>query len=253
MAVLELGAGCGLCGLAAGLAAAPTGATVTLSDFNPTVLANLHANACLNEPRLHKGGEEEACGAWEGQQLAALAAAAPAGGIFRLAHLDWDAEGVEGGLGAQGAEGEQQQPSGAVLLQATSHPPPPQPLPPSAPPFDLILGCDIVVSREDAARVARVCRQRLARCGLAILCVPPDSVRWGVGALEPALAANSLSFQVLPMQQCLLGAVYVGEEGQGGEEGLAARRQGLELAEEATVACGYEDRLRLYLIRHSAS
>jgi predicted nicotinamide N-methyase len=245
--VLELGAGVGLVGLAAGIFALPPfcggacacargagggggggQAEVLLTDFNPAVLQNLRHNAALNEPALHTGAAGAAAGAagggaggdeWGAARLCALAPHARAP-LFSVQPFDWAAE--DAGDGA---------PLGGVA------------------PFNLILGSDIICSDEDAALVAGVLRRRLAPrgAGVAVICSPPPFNRWGVAHLPAALAAEGLTFVEEVMAPVFLADAYVGE---GEEEGARARaaERGRALAEDVATGAGFEAGCRLWIV-----
>lgn len=239
--VLELGSGVGLVGLVAGLCALPPfcgagggcgcgcalgdqPARVTLSDFNPAVLANLRHNAALNDPFLHAahaGGGGDAEDAWGARVLGALAQGARCKEpLFRTIALDWEAD----------AGGE----PGAAPPEDDA-------------PYDLILGSDIICSDADAAMVAGVLARRLAPRGrgLGVVCSPPPFNRWGIGALPGALAAAGLAWEERVVDAAFLADAYVAPGGAGEAE---AGARGRALAEDVCVGSGFEQGCRLWLV-----
>jgi len=212
--VLELGSGCGLCGIAAGIFSHPhfmqeTDAKkrshVVLSDFNPLVLENLRRNAAFNEPSLHADQSEHI-------SLGCLSQGPES--LFSVEKLDWKEEGELNSL------------------------------------FDVVIGCDIICTEEDAAAVAKVCRQRLKEGGgLALICVPPNEVRWGVSALPAALSKEELEWSVISLHPSFLQASFSGEVNDSLEVGGVQAEEmwkAQELANETCVAPGYERGLKIF-------
>lgn len=192
--VLEVGAGCGLVGIAAALVGGAR--CVWLSDFNDRVLSNLVYNVRVNEV------------------------------CAKVARFDWsepddvppqadDAAPTDGPVF--------QLPSGAV--------------------YDVIIGSDVICSDTDAKILAGAVRARLARDGVAVFLFPPGDVRWGVDALADALTAECLVFTQSPLQEVFLCERF--------EDALSAPRSGDALADDATIASGYEARAKFWFVRHA--
>ena len=253
--VLEIGAGVGLVGLAAGVFALPPycgacacggggssdgepplpHAEVLLTDFNPAVLANLRHNAARNDPTRHAGAAGAGADPWGAARLGALAPHARAP-LFSTRPYDWAAEAA--GRGSSG--------SGGGTSAGGSDPA--EPLAGEAP-FHLILGSDIICSDEDAALVAGVLRRRLAPRGegVAVICSPPPHNRWGIGHLPAALAAEGLEFVEEVVAPAFLGDAFAGE-GAGEEEVRGASERGRALAEEVATGSGFEAGCRLWIV-----
>jgi len=268
--VLEVGAGVGLCGVVAALAAPRGAPPVWLSDFNATVLDNLARNAALNEPRAHARDADE-------RALAELAeGGADAPPRMRVAFADWscDAAGGEaradgGGEAradgadearADGAEGDgEARADGADEARADGAEgdgAPARSWEPALPAgalFDVILGSDMICSAADARGVAAAVRARLAPRGVAVLLLPPPDVRWGVDALPAAAAAAGLALASRALAPDFLRATWVPGGGGCGDGGAAAAAAaaGAREADAATTASGYEPRARLYFLRHA--
>ncbi|KAG2491726.1 hypothetical protein HYH03_009889 [Edaphochlamys debaryana] len=189
-AVLELGSGCGVCGLAAAQLGA---ARVVLSDVEGPVLRNLAACLELNAAHLPPapvapapspqgllpGPREEEAGAEAGAEVGASGSAGeqPAQGgagpeaavvwergnaCVRL--LDWAeaVEALDGPRGAGEGQGGQQRPCASD----------PGPLPPRVPleeRFPVIIGSEVMYELAHAELVAAVLAHRLAPGGCAVL------------------------------------------------------------------------------------
>ncbi|RMZ52573.1 hypothetical protein APUTEX25_003716, partial [Auxenochlorella protothecoides] len=146
--VLELGAGCGACGLAAARLGA---ARVVLTDYLDAVLLCLVTSMHLTL------GEGPGEGAPQKRRALMAAEAATEGweaGCAAVRFLDWNA--------ARGP-----------VRAASSEPPPPSVAPPMGPAderFEVILGTDILYEGWMAASVAAVLEERLAEGGGALIC-----------------------------------------------------------------------------------
>lgn len=187
--VLEVGAGCGLVGLAAALVGGAR--CVWLSDFNERVLTNLAYNVRVNE-----------AGA-------------------QVARFDWS-ESDGSPPSADGAAASRL-PAGAV--------------------YDVIIGSDVICSDADAKILASAVRARLARDGVGVFLFPPGDVRWGVDALADALTSASLVFTQSPLPEVFLCERF--------EDAALTPRSGDALADDATIASGYEARAKFWFVRHA--
>jgi predicted nicotinamide N-methyase len=92
-------------------------------------------------------------------------------------------------------------------------------------PFDIILGSDMICSNSDSHGVAKVLYNMLSKPnGIAVFCLAPEDVRWGVGKLSTELKALGMKHSC---QQ--LNSIFVCGEEQG------------------TIAGGYENRLNIHI------
>ena len=238
--VLEIGAGVGLTGIVAALAASKKkddGAltsAVWLTDFNPKVLDNLARNAQLNEPLLHHGGDDN--------ELAHFASE-DGEPRLRIARDDWSQYKLSGGN--SGNSGSYDSSSTTSSTSSTSSPRICQqqwePRLPSSSLFDVILGSDMICSKSDAEGVAALLAARLSPDGgIAILLLPPNDVRWGVDAFPDAMTTAGLVFETRLLSPIFLSATYPPQ--------TFSHAQGLVEA-EMTTASGYESRAQLFIIR----
>jgi predicted nicotinamide N-methyase len=200
--VLELGAGCGLSGLAAALCAAPR--SVVLSDYAPDTLANLLYNVARNcqraDGRAAGGGGGVAAGATPvppvSVELGGVryglgdAFTSRTGARVTLAQLDWDAPstwpragGGEGGGGDDAGVGADAVSSGDGV-------------PPHAR-YDVLLMTDVVYRRSYARKVAGVVEGLLRPGGLVLVATP--TAREGLPTLDRMMAAAGFTADEEPM------------------------------------------------------
>lgn len=134
----------------------------------------------------------------------------------------------------------------------------------SSPEFDLIIGSDMICSRDDAYGVASCIAAYLADDGVAILMLAPCDVRWGVEHLGPACAAAGLKLVSRTVNPCFVPS-SPSEAPESAHTQAAApyaealhgetRRREIALPaglSEVVVAGGYEARLQLHVITWAA-
>lgn len=248
--VLEIGAGVGLTGIAAALAAPKGSPSVWLTDFNPRVLDNLTRNAALNDPSLHSpvlhnlhhglSRDHPHPDPDPDADLAAFASfyEAPR---FRTARDDWtlykdnNEEGASADdtstASASADDASSASASASASLAAW------EPTLPLRVLFDVILGSDMICSAGDASGVAALIAARLAPNGIAILMLPPTDVRWGVDTFPSAAGAAGLVFEVRPLAAAFLAASFEGDAASAAVEA------------DMTTASGYESRAQIYFVR----
>jgi predicted nicotinamide N-methyase len=141
--VLEVGAGLGLTGLLAACFAR----TVVLSDFNPTVLANLEHNVALNSFR--------------SQFSAAAAINCP--GALRVQPLDWDAIPACDDNSSSNSSGSSCSNATDCELHAQ---------------YSCIIGADMICKDSDAEGVVRLLSRHLAHDGVAHFMLPHSRTRY---------------------------------------------------------------------------
>jgi hypothetical protein len=276
--VLEIGSGMGLCGIVAALAKAAVeggeegeegkeergvaddGSRTTtmtqhtspvyLTDFNDVVLHNLEYNAVLNEPCLNP--EAFPSGLCLPPLPTPPAAAADDDGrarrLMRVSKADWS--GLFHPLRPDKATTGRAEEEGDST--ADVHSTPSSSSHPSSSSavrnvddalaahlvFDVILGSDMICSKEDALGVAALLRDRLVVGGFAALMLAPPDVRWGVDALPAAIAAAGGGLALVAVET-------VRPEFASGPEGEVTKPADMP---EVSVAGGYEARLQLVLV-----
>jgi hypothetical protein len=276
--VLEIGSGMGLCGIVAALAKAAVegeeweegeegeeargvaddGSRTTtmtqhtnpvyLTDFNDVVLHNLEYNAVLNEPCLNP--EAFPSGLCLPPLPTPPAAAADDDGrarrLMRVSKADWS--GLFHPLRPDKASTGRAEEVGDSTADVQS---PPFSSPSSSSAvrnvddalaahlvFDVILGSDMICSKEDALGVAALLRDRLVVGGFAALMLAPPDVRWGVDALPAAIAAAGGGLALVAVET-------VRPKFASGPEGEVTKPADMP---EVSVAGGYEARLQLVLV-----
>jgi predicted nicotinamide N-methyase len=223
--VLEIGAGMGLTGCVAALAAAvaevearqlqgccqpppPLATRVVLSDYvNEVVLANLMYNVALNDPSRNRADMGPLPSSFAPLSLRTL---------MRVQSLDWDEVAAAEGRSSSG-KAEEAEASRCV-----------PPVPPSAR-FDVILGSDMICCASDAEGVAAVVARHLTPGGFAVFLLPPPRTRYGVDALPAALCRAGLRLEQRPLHPAYLAP--------------AAREE-----EQEVIAGGYEAALVLHVV-----
>lgn len=216
--LLELGAGVGVTGLAASLLVGH----VTLSDYDPNVLANLHYNVSLLQdsasstrtnsppstlksfalpPQSSKLSspplQEETSSPTSPGRPSSLHSFLPRGHTLEVVHMDWK-----------------------HLSSKTEK-------------YDVILGSDVVCSASDGEAVAGAVAALLSHTGKAYLLLPPVHVRWGVEVLTRAARDLGLVDTIEKVAR---------EDVQGVEE------EGEEREEDIAIGGGYEDTLQLHVL-----
>lgn len=142
-------------------------------------------------------------------------------------------------------------------------------------PFDLIIGSDMVCCVEDAYCVAGTIARFLRkpspvtgadgevadRGGLAIIMLPPNSVRWGIESFSEALASVGLAHEQKPLPEVLFPPVAAVPYGAPSDDASSPRASTAKAAASAaaataiagaTVAGGYERELSLWFVRWPA-
>lgn len=236
--VIELGSGPGLAGVVAGLCAAycnghrggDSGVTrpVVLSDFDPFVLRNLAYNAAINDPSINTD-LARACGG-----------CVPVDGLFRVVRLDWTActsSSQDGSI--------DDVPLGR---------------------FDFIFASDVICCRDDAEALVRSIAALLrkpgaaqlqpgsssdASGGIAVLCLPPESARYGIDALVALLASVHLCIvERGPVPPLFSGGPATTAYSESTPHGVAALEMVSAESSSSSVAGGYESLLELWFVRH---
>jgi len=257
MSVLELGAGMGL----TGLLIAHYMPRVVLTDFNPVVLRNLQYNAVLNT--VHQGTAASKPVSQDTGTARALPSTFPSDHSVLVRRLDWslpdsrdpplaNAERTPldplpaGTSGTQGSRVE------STAWGADLHPELD-----ACPPFDVIIGSDMICCREDAENVATAVSHWLAPGGTAFFMLPPARVRWGVQFFQPAAEARGLSVSTQVVHPSLVEDIVKRPTDASNMRDSSASGNGqlvLQAAEDghAKVATGggvYETELRVYTVQ----
>lgn len=175
--VLELGAGCGLSGIAVAViareaASSSTSATtsVILTDVNPKVIANLNRNVVLNGFAVHDDQEGVAA-------------------TIETASLDFYQQRGTSSSSSDDDDGREQKSDDASSLRegwTTTDGD-------RRPPVDVVVGADVVCRPEDAVAVARTLRDCLRPGGRAVIVCADATHRYGVDVLERACADQGLT------------------------------------------------------------
>lgn len=233
--LLEMGAGMGL----TGLLAAHIIPHVVLTDFNPAVLRNCLHNAVLNcNSTALPVGDPPVC---------ATPSPFPADHTVLVRRLDWSRENTRdvqrespgtssSGRGEAGVRGSCVRDSHYL---ADLHPELD-----GVDRFDVVIGSDMICSREDAEHVARAVSQWLAPSGQAYFMLPPADVRWGVKFFEDAAVACGFQVHRTPVPSDLVQDLI--------EQQHLAMEQGRgkdSMREAGTPATGggcYEAQLEIY-------